>query len=133
MYICNEIKQQKFLNMNILKTMKQNYEKFQVRGAIKEIMRNYGIRTISIKNYFEYLGITPTIENVHSVRYDIMNGYINAFGYKENDPKRRCGEPLGSISNDTYKEIYNILENLITNKYNIPSKQKRNILIKVNR
>lgn len=67
MYICNEIKQQKFLNMNIFKTMKQNYEKFQVRGAIKEIMRNYGIRTISIKNYFEYLGITPTIENVHSV------------------------------------------------------------------
>ena len=119
--------------MNFMKTLKQNYEKFQIRGAIKEIMRNYGVRTISLKNYSDYLGITPTVDDIHSVRYDIMNGYIVAYGYKENDPKRRCGEPLGTISNDTYKEVYNILENLVSNKHDIPSKQKRNILIKVNR
>lgn len=119
--------------MNFMKTLKQNYEKFQIRGAIKEIMRNYGIRTISIKNYFDYLGISPTIENIHSVRYDIMNGYIKAYGYKENDPKKRCGEPMETIDNITYKEIYNILENLVTNKDNIPLNKKRNILIKVNR
>ncbi len=119
--------------MNFMKTLKQNYEKFQIRGAIKEIMRNYGVRTISLKNYFDYLGITPTVDNIHSLRYDIMNGYIKAYGYKQGDSLRRCGDPLETISNDDYKEIYNILESLITNKHDIPSKQKRNILIKVNR
>lgn len=48
-----------------MKTLKQNYEKFQIRGAIKEIMRNYGVRTISLKNYFDYLGITPTVDGIH--------------------------------------------------------------------
>jgi hypothetical protein len=116
-----------------MKNLKQNYVKFQIRGAIKEIMRNYGIRTISFKNYFDYLGITPTINDIHSLRYDIMNGYIKAYGYKKGDSLRRCGEPIESISNDEYKEIYNILENLITNTHKIPSKQKRNIIVKVNR
>ena len=92
--------------MKIFKMMKQNYEKFQIRGAIKEIMRNYGIRTISIKNYFDYLGISPTIENIHSVRYDIMNGYIKAYAYKKGDKLLRCGEPIETISLNDYKIIY---------------------------
>lgn len=120
--------------MNFMKTLKQNYEKFQVRGAIKEIMRNYGVRTISLKNYFDYLGTTTaTLNDIHSVRYDIMNGYIKAYGYKKGDSLRRCGEPIETISINEYKVIYDILESLVTNRHNIPSKIKRNILIKVNR
>ena len=111
--------------MNIIKTVKQNYEKFQIRGAIKEIMRNYNIRTISLKNYFNYLGITPTLENIHSVKYDIMNGYIKAYKYKENDSKQRCGEPFETISNDVYKEIYDILESIIKDEHKIPYKIKK--------
>ena len=96
-------------------------------------LRNYGIRTISIKNYFDYLGITSTLKDIHSVRYDIMNGYIKAYAYKKGDKLKRCGDPIETISNNDYKEIYNILENLITNRHNIPSKIKRNIIVKVNR
>ena len=120
--------------MNFMKNLKQNYEKFQIRGAIKEIMRNYGIRTISLKNYFNYLGTTTTtLNDIHSVRYDIMNGYIKAYGYKNGDTLKRCGEPIETISINEYKIIYDILESLVTNRHNIPSKIKRNILIKVNR
>ena len=119
--------------MTFMKTLKQNYEKFQVRGAIKEIMRNYGVRTISLKNYFDYLGITPTVDGIHSLRYDIMNGYIKAYAYKKGDMRKRCGDPIESISINEYKIIYDILDSLVTNRHNIPSKIKRNILIKVNR
>lgn len=119
--------------MNFMKTLKHNYEKFQIRGAIKEIMRNYGIRTISLKNYFDYLGITPTVDDIHSLRYDIMNGYIKAYTYKKGDKLMRCGDPIETISLNDYKIIYDILDSLVTNRHNIPSKQKRNILIKVNR
>ena len=119
--------------MNFMKNLKQNYEKFQIRGAIKEIMRNYGIRTISLKNYFDYLGTTTTLNDIHSVRYDIMNGYIKAYAYKKGDKLLRCGEPIETISLNDYKIIYDILESLVTNRHNIPSKIKRNILIKVNR
>ena len=119
--------------MNFMKTLKQNYEKFQVRGAIKEIMRNYGVRTISLKNYIDYLGNTPTVDGIHSLRYDIMNGYIKAYAYKKGDMRKRCGDPIESISINEYKIIYDILDSLVTNRHNIPSKIKRNILIKVNR
>ena len=119
--------------MDFMKNLKQNYEKFQIRGAIKEIMRNYGVRTISLKNYFDYLGITPTVDGIHSLRYDIMNGYIKAYAYKKGDKLMRCGDPIETISLNEYKIIYDILESLVTNRHNIPGKIKRNILIKVNR
>ncbi len=112
----------------------QIYEKFQLRGAIKEIMRNYGIRTISLKNYFDFVGKpTTTLQNIHSVKYDIMNGYIKAYKYKENDANRRCGEPMETVSTDVYKEVYNILESLIKNEHKIPYNKKKNIMVKVNR
>jgi hypothetical protein len=110
------------------------YEKFQLRGAIKEIMRNYGIRTISLKNYFDFVGKpTTTLQNIHSIKYDIMNGYVKAYKFKENDEKRRCGEPMETVSIDVYREVYNILEALIRNENKIPYKKKKNIMVKVNR
>lgn len=119
--------------MSIFRKMKQNYEKFQLRGAIKEIMRNYGLRSISLKNYFEYLGIEPTIENVHSVKYDIMNGYIKVHKYKDNDPKNRCGDAFETVPNSIYKGIYDILENMVQIEHTIPYKKKKNIMVKVSR
>lgn len=111
-----------------------NYEKFQIRGAIKEIMRNYGLRTISIKNYFDFIGETnETLKNVHSVKYDIMNGYIKIYGYKPNDSKKRYGEAKENVNNATYKAIYNVLESLLKKEQHIPSKIKRNIMVSVNR
>lgn len=113
---------------------KHNYEKFQIRGAIKEIMRNYGLRTISIKNYLDFTGESnETLKNVHSVKYDIMNGYIKVYDYKINDVKRRCGEARETVDNSTYKAIYDVLESLVKKENNIPFNKKRNIMVKVNR
>lgn len=126
--------------MTFIDKMKQNYEKFQLRGAIKEIMRNYGLRTISLKNYYDYLNslnqtnhLNHCLNNVHSVKFDIMNGYINVYKFKENDDKRRCGEQFTTVSNKMYKEIYDVLESLIKNDYNIPYNKKKNIMVKINR
>ena len=116
---------------NFMKKFKNGYEKFQVRGAIKEIMRNYGLRSISLSNYFKYLDVKPTIENVHSIKYDIMNGYIKVHKYRDNDT--RCGEAYDTVDINTYKGAYNTILDILNDEGKIPSKIKRNILVKVNR
>ena len=113
---------------NIFKKAKNGYEKFQVRGAIKEIMRNYGLRTISLKNYHEFINSEKT--NVHSVKYDIMNGYIKVYKYKKNN---LCGEAFDTVDINTYNNIYNDIVKILENEHTIPSRIKRNILVKVNR
>ena len=115
-----------------MKNFKNNgLEKFQVRGAIKEIMRNYGLRTISLANYFKYLNTTPEINNVHSVRYDIMNGYIKVHKYRGKDNK--CGDAFETVDMATYNNVYDTILEIINNSHTIPSRVKRNILVKVNR
>ena len=113
----------------MVKKVKNTYEKFQVRGAIKEIMRNYGLRTISLANYAKFSGEELT-NNIHSVRYDIMNGYIHLHGFNNNG---KCGLPLETVNMETYNDVYKTILNIFDNEENIPSKIKRNILVKVNR
>lgn len=105
-------------------------EKFQVRGAIKEIMRNYGLRTISLSNYYKHLNCTPDIEDVHSVRYDIMNGYIKVHKYND---KNKCGDAFDTVDITTYNKVYNAILDIFKNEHLIPSQIKRNILVKINR
>lgn len=116
--------------LNIFMKMKQNYEKFQVRGAIKEIMRNYGLRTISLSNYYKYLNVTPEIKNVHSIRYDIMNGYIKVHKYNN---RGQCGTAFDTVDMDTYNNVYSAILKVLNTEHEIPSKVKRNILVKINR
>lgn len=113
----------------MVKKVKNTYAKFQVRGAIKEIMRNYGLRTISLANYRKFLG-DETKNDIHSVRYDIMNGYIHLHGFNE---QGKCGAPLDSVDITTYNDVYRTILNIFDNEETIPSKVKRNILVKVNR
>lgn len=107
---------------------KNSYEKYQLRGAIKEIMRNYGLRTISLANYNRYLG-NDTNVGVHSVKYDIMNGYIHLHDY---NPNGKCGTPQENVDLETYADVYSTVLSILKNE-DIPSKVKRNILVKVNR
>lgn len=107
---------------------KNSYEKYQLRGAIKEIMRNYGLRTISLANYNRYLG-NDTNNGIHSVKYDIMNGYIHLHDYKENG---KCGSAQENVDVETYANVYNTVLNILKNE-DMPNKVKRNILVKVNR
>ena len=121
------------MGKNLFKAAKNSYEKFQVRGAIKEIMRNYGLRSISLSNYFKYLNVTPTVSNVHSVKYDIMNGYIKVHQYKNNKNDNRCGEAFETVDMKTYHGVYETIMEILNNEHTIPSKTKRNIWVKVNR
>lgn len=114
----------KFLNK-----AKTSYEKFQIRGAIKEIMRNYGLRTISLANYDKFTENT-TCDNVHSVKYDIMNGYIHLHEYNKNG---RCGNAIENVDINLYKKVYKTILYILDNEHTLPSKVKRNILVKVNR
>lgn len=117
-----------------------NLEKFQLRGAIKEIMRNCNLRTISIANFekwaknnvADFLPIKNAIDcvnkDIHSVKYDIMNGYIKVYHFND---KGQAGKPFDSVDNETYSLIYNTIMDITM--MNIPSKVKKNILVKVNR
>jgi hypothetical protein len=115
---------------NFLKNMKNSYEKFQVRGAIKEIMRNYGLRTISLANYYKHMDITPNVD-VHSVKYDIMNGYIKLYRHNKNNTK--CGDAYETVDVNIYNDVYNTITTILNSENTIPSKVKRNILVKVSR
>ena len=117
---------------NILKRAKNGYEKFQIRGAIKEIMRNYGLRTISLSNYFNYLNTTPTV-GVHSVKYDIMNGYIKVYKFNDNVNNKKCGEAFDTVDINTYSNVYKTILDILNEENKIPNKIKRNILVKVSR
>lgn len=113
----------------VINKVRNTYEKFQVRGAIKEIMRNYGLRTISLSNYEKFTD-KPNNTGIHSVKYDIMNGYIHLHSYKENG---KCGLPLDSVSMNTYNDVYSTILTILKNEEMIPTKIKRNILVRVNR
>lgn len=113
----------------VINRAKNSYEKYQLRGAIKEIMRNYGLRTISLANYNDWSGDEDN-KTVHSVKYDIMNGYIHLYGYKKDG---RCGDAYDSVGVDVYNHVYNRILHILKNEETIPYKFKRNILVKVNR
>ena len=117
----------------IFNAMKTNYEKFQVRGAIKEIMRNYGLRSISLANYYKFLNVESEVKNVHSIKYDIMNGYIKVHKYKENKNDTRSGDAFDTVDINTYRSTYDAILNILNNEHLIPNKVKRNILVKVSR
>lgn len=112
------------------KVKETNYEKFQVRGAIKEIMRNLGLRAISISNYYKWLGKESMLPYVHSVRYDIMNGYIRIHTFGSNG---KSGPALENVSMPVYSQIYSIVLEILGKETLIPAKVRRNILVKINR
>jgi hypothetical protein len=113
----------------IINRVKSSYEKYQLRGAIKEIMRNYGLRTISLANYNKWSG-AEDVNGIHSVKYDIMNGYIHMHSFKDDG---RCGAPYESIDVNVYQNVYNTIQHILKTEETIPAKVKRNILVKVNR
>jgi hypothetical protein len=109
--------------------MNKNTKKYMLRGSIKEIMKNYGLRTISLANYRRFNGDNSS-DGIHSIKYDIMNGYIHLHGYGSG---KKCGDALEDVEIDVYSTVYNQILNILENEEFIPSKVKRNILVKVNR
>ena len=113
-------------------------KKEEFRGTLKQIMKVRGLRTISLKNYQEWKGQPIDTGGIHSVKLDIMSGYINLFGY---DFAKRSGKPICSnvaiedapagVYQNVYSQVVDILKEEAEG--NIPSKVKKNILVKVTR
>ena len=110
--------------------MKKNFDAFKkvidTRGPMKEYMMLRRIRRIDIYNYLEWKGFMPTTFPVRSIKIDLLNSYL--YMYDVNNRK---------IDNDTantlYPQVYDMVMEIFNNETVIPSKKKRNILVKVSR
>lgn len=109
-----------------------NYKKEEYRGTVKQIMKVRGLRTISLANYNDWAGIENDYENgVHSLKIDIQDGYVNAYGFgTTKNGKRVCStEAIQDASADFYKKVYDSVMTIVANEGKIPSKVRRNILV----
>ena len=111
-----------------------NYEKEQYRGTIKQIMKVRGLRTISLANYSNWKGLTPGENGIHSLKLDIQDGYLNIYGYQVNGKGNlACGQAIQDAPASLYESAYKQVMSLINDEASIPSRVRRNILVKVAR
>jgi hypothetical protein len=120
-----------FKNLLMSRTKKENFKKEQIRGTIKQLMRVRGLRSISIANYAKYKHTESSW--LHSMKLDLMDGYLYLYGFPENPLDKRAGQRLENLTIEQYDEAYRNVENILNEEDNIPSKIKRNILVKVSR
>jgi hypothetical protein len=105
-----------------------DYNKEQYRGTLKQIMKVRGLRTISIANYYNWRtnnGKTMEQPSVHSLKLDIQDGYINAYGWD--------GKKIEDATASEYRSAYDIVNDMLANEHNIPYRIRRNIFVKVSR
>lgn len=111
-----------------------NYQKEQYRGTIKQIMKVRGLRTISLANYNLWKGGQPGANQIHSLKLDLQDGYVNIYNYGYTAKgKPVCGEAIQDASTDIYQLAYNQVMSLIADEYNIPYRVRKNILVKLSR
>lgn len=109
-----------------------NYSKEQYRGTLKQIMKVNGLRTISLANYIKWLnenGCNLSNPTVHSLKIDIQDGYINAYGWNGN----KCGDKIDDLSANEYGNVLTIVNSMLVDEKKMPYKVKRNIFVKVAR
>lgn len=114
--------------------MKNNfdYQKEQYRGTLKQIMKVRGLRTISIANYIKWLrngGNNIDFASIHSLKLDLQDGYINAYGWRGN----KCGEKIEDFSAEGYRYALAVVNDIIENEAKIPYNVRRNIFVKMMR
>jgi hypothetical protein len=108
-----------------------NAKKEQYRGTIKQIMKVRGLRSINIFNYSIWNGgVNEIINNVHSIKMDIQDGYLNVFA-KGNGVV--AGRIIDNVSGETYKALFDTVLDIISKEDEIPGSLRRNILVKVSR
>ena len=113
-----------------------NYAKEEYRGTLKQIMKVRGLRTISIANYDKWAGNQQDINGIHSLKLDIQSGYLNIFGYRLANKSKRpmCSDvAIDNASAEMYKNVYQRVMNILENENNIPTKERKNILVRVAR
>ena len=111
-----------------------NYQKEQDRGTIKQIMKVRGLRTISLANYNTWKGRTPGENEIHSLKLDIQDGYLNIYGYSVNGKGNlACGQAIQDAPESLYEKAYRQVMNLISDEAKIPYRVRKNILVKLAR
>lgn len=113
-----------------------NLQKEEYRGTLKQIMKVSGLRTINLNNYAEWKGETPNVNGIHSLKLDVMSGYLNIYGYRLTN---KTGKPVCSdvaiedATADTYRAVYSRVRQILDDKENIPYRVRKNILVRVAR
>ena len=119
-----------------MKSKIYDYQKEQYRGTIKQIMKVRGLRTISLANYNDWKGVaTNPNTDVHSLKLDLQDGYVNIYGYGKTSKGRTvCGQMLeDEVASTAYKSAYNQVMEIISKEKEIPYKVRKNILVKLAR
>jgi len=96
------------------------------RGTLKEWMGLRRIRTINYWNYLTWKGYSPEKFPVKTIKLDILNGYLNMF---DGNNKKISSE----IANSLYDKVFDMTMEIFKNEKLIPYKQRKNIVVKVNR
>lgn len=103
----------------------------EYRGAIKQLMVVRNLRMINLANFNVWVGNKPRgIENVHSVKIDLLTGQINVFA---NGAGAKAGPVIDDVSTETYKKIYDRVIEVFRSEDYIKANEKRNILVRVSR
>lgn len=98
---------------------------FHNSGFLRELMLSSGLRTINILNYFKWTGIVPGNLKVKTIKLDFGG---NLLLYDMN------GKLItGDKASTAYEDAYDAVVRILRNKKYIPSKIRRNILVKINR
>ena len=119
----------------LITAMKQpNYKKEEYRGAIKQFMKVRGLRSISIENYNRWKNL-PSDGEIHSIKLDIMNGYVNAYGYGYTRGGRLvcASDAVLDGSEAFYHRAYDKVKAILADEQNIPYRVRKNILVRVSR
>jgi hypothetical protein len=113
-------------------TEERNYGLEASRGAIKQIMKVRRLRAINLKNWYNYLNVEApdALKNVHSIKLDVMSGYIDFFGAGKNG---RCGDKIQDASYEAYVEAFKEVSGILNSEKDIPHKLRRDILVSVYR
>lgn len=109
-----------------------NYKKEELRGSIKQIMKVRGLRSVNFVNYDVWCN-TKSLMPIHSVKFDLQDGYINLYSTNDNVNDKRSGKMIENATEEQYQYAYDKVQKIIANESHIPSKTKRNILVKVTR
>lgn len=111
-----------------------NVLKEEYRGTLKQIMKVRGLRTISLYNYNQWKGVEPNLDGIHSLKLDVMSGYLNIYGYgvAKKSGKITCSRiAIENASANTYKSVYDSVRQILEDEDKIPSGARKNILVGV--
>ena len=112
-----------------------DYKKELYRGTIKQIMKVRGLRCISVSNYNRWKGTPEGESGIHSLKLDVQNGYVNAYGYHtcKNNRLVCSQEAIQDAPAEFYEKAFNVVMEIIQNEPFIPYSVRKNILVRVAR